>query len=426
MNAGSQHQSTGNVSIGGDHNTFIINQNGMVEIGAQLSASPTVGRGFSKKAVLISALILLILSTIGWSLFFRRSAQKLSVAVNSLESPSTDPPSAKNQAESKPSLMNESIDASTLNEPTVRHIGNPVSDIDDDKRPKVVVATAADFKVSYIQDVLGEVTRIKASVPYLNKLYASQQIPVTFLRDTDFDYKLPRLGISMLNNGDRPVLLSGIRCRIVSSMPDSRPVVIVSDILYNNMEIENRGWGEPQNLSVIIKYWYSLRMKTMAKTNTSVKPNEDLNKYIPQHLKRLLPADEVDEFIIGGHLSFYDYQRRHYKPSFVTNVHIGNNAAEHRRPMLISSGKYSTTLHVGGSCDPEYIPISHLVKPGEGELITLETRVDKSANFELELSLNDSDGTIVATKKILLDAFFPKYEGHLLLKKKMPTYQAVH
>lgn len=433
-NSGIQSQNIGNVTIGGHHNTFVISQDGIADKNGQPSASTMAGRSTAKKAILLLGLMLGVFGVISWRVLHKKTPSTLSVALGTVESPRAIPPTVEASTdapeEDRPSLLDQPADAGLANrskEPiSCSEVGSPPLSNDDDQYPKVYVATEADLSVTYLQEPVGDITHIRAKVPYLDKLYGSKRIPVAYPMDTDFEYKVPQLGISILNNGERPVLLANIRCRLVSSVLDDRPIVIVPDVLYNQMEIESRGWGEPKSLSANIRQWYSISKKKKVKQHVTVVPKEDLSKYIPSALKEDLGELDLAGFVIEGQLSFYDSQGHHYQPSFSTHLVVGRCAGEGRRPALVSSGKYSTMLRVGHGCEPEYIPISHLVKPGEGELITLETRVDKSAKFELELALQDVDGVTVATKRLLLDAFAPKYEAHLLLRKKPPTYKRTH
>jgi hypothetical protein len=69
---------------------------------------------------------------------------------------------------------------------------------------------------------------------------------------------------------------------------------------------------------------------------------------------------------------------------------------------------YDLFLEAGKSKYVKYLPISQVIKPGETDNFLVKIATNKSAQFDLTISLKDTSDSNILVRKVLLDVFVPR------------------
>jgi hypothetical protein len=291
-----------------------------------------------------------------------------------------------------------------LAKPTARVDGPPPAD-------------DADTRVTYEYKRKDGTLEVAYRLPYLEQQRAGKPIRGIMFTHVPFEWELPVLSVKVLNNTTQSVMVTECVVEVVSSVIDVAPVLAVADRTVNGVLLINEGWGDVIDPVLNFKIQRQKKGKDpdsverrMLELPTFAKDKMvRLAKYVPKELEAE-PAVTV-----SGELEFGAAKQRKKVP-FTTTM-IFDTTFEHPVP---PSQEYDLALTAGKAPDTVRVPVAHNLKPGEADQFLLRVASDKSARYELKVSLRRIDDQSLPEQKLVLDVFVPRSGAKRVVKVGAP------
>jgi hypothetical protein len=306
----------------------------------------------------------------------------------------------------------EPIPAPTAAPPVVVELGLAKPPAQPDEP---VDQTDADTRVTYDYRSQNDTLCVSYRLPYLENQRNGKMIRGISFTDVPFHWALPVLSVKVLNNSAQSVMLTECLVEASASTIDTEPVLAIAENTVNGGLIMNEGWGEVIDPVLMFRIHrlkkdedsdtaerHTLELATFAQDKTV-----RLAKYVPQELR------DESAVAVSGELEFGPAKQRKKVP-FRTTMIFQTTFGSPVNP----SQQYDLALTAGKAPAALRIPIAQNLKPGEADQFLLRVASDKSAHYELKLSLRCMDGQQLPAQKLLLDVFVPRTAAKRLEKPK--------
>ena len=264
--------------------------------------------------------------------------------------------------------------------------------------------------LSYSYDRTEQGIQIRPEMPYLSLLARGGPIRDREPSDSPFKWQYPKLSVKVVNNTNRTWLLTEVIVNVKRSEIDRDPVLVIP---YGyGLTFQNEGWGKVKDPRVEFGIAESQACGTPALENASHPLAVSLNSFedaatIPVRLGEEVPQSYEGQEKVCAHgvMKFTTDGGERKTLKFQARVEIGEGgfgAAEE------PSYFYNLFLEAGKQGYPKPVPISQSLQPGEADHFVVRIASDKSARFDLDLSLKDASGRILPLQAVHLDLFVPR------------------
>lgn len=274
--------------------------------------------------------------------------------------------------------------------------------------------------LTYSYDRTGQEIRIRPEMPYLSRLLAGGPIATLEYSDSPFRWQFPKLSVKVVNNTKRTLLLSEAIVEVKRSAIDREPVLVIP---YSyDLVFVNEGWGNVIDPRVEFGIAEKAACATPA-IDDALRPNavsldsfNQASAAIPIRVGGYVPAtfQGQEDVCVYGVIAFTADDRERRSLKFRARVPIGEGgfgAAEE------PSYFYDLFLKAGVTGQSQHVPVSQTIKPGEADHFVFRIAADKSARFDLGLSLRDAGGAIIPLQDVHLDLFVPRSQAGYVVQR---------
>jgi hypothetical protein len=281
--------------------------------------------------------------------------------------------------------------------------------------------------LKYLYERVDDKLRIKYEMPYLTWLSDGSPIePLTEYGrpELKFTWQYPKLAVKVVNNTNRTLLLSEATIEILASEINKEPVLIIQSAWperppLGTFHLVNEGWGDVVNATIT----YEARAENVNEFNfkkskgvinvgtfsdeaeITIVPNIPF-KYDCSHNSQYQLVD------VSGVIKYETEYHEKRENKFKTKVVIG--VCRELQGAMVESSEYDVMLEAGKANYTRNMPIAQEVKAGETDYFIFQLATNKSARFDLRLSLREAGGVRLPSKSILIDVFIPRYAVEFL------------
>lgn len=301
--------------------------------------------------------------------------------------------------------------------------------------PNATIPLPLESTLKYVYERIDDTLRIKYELPYLALLSSGGPIQ-SFSRisiNSKFTWQYPKLAFKVVNNTSRTVFLSEATIEVTGSQLNKEPIVIIDNRFQyefggeihtqqlGSFHVVNEGWGKLVNAS--LTYQATTRGTTKCRFK-GASGSIYLGTLSDRADVVIVPKEDEDECIKAGE-SFkyvdvtgsiqYETEDHHYQVlQFTTYVHLGS--IRYQLGVVSVNAKYDVMLEVEKGRYVIRVPIAQEIKPGETDHFLLNIAGDKSARFDLRVSLRETNGISLPNKNVSLDLFKPHSEARRTLR----------
>lgn len=274
-----------------------------------------------------------------------------------------------------------------------------------------------------------ESVRIAATLPYRDLLARGG---VVMGGGAYIDWQWPRLSVKVINNSERTIYLEQILFEVKESEIDIEPIIMVREVLQQpaTFSVVNYGWGVAQTPEIEVAItelaacadtaWRELPMSALSLADAQ--PYQHRYEGVSGSPQFGAPGTEtlfnVGQLVPGslagqpmacllGVMSYRNEAGAEQRFRFKTQVSL-----EGLGPLagLGISAEYAIYLEAGKSGYVKTRDISLEIPPGRAEHFLLRVSTDKSARFDLSVSLRAVGGELIAVDDVTLDVLSPIYD----------------
>jgi hypothetical protein len=262
-------------------------------------------------------------------------------------------------------------------------------------------------------------------LPYLDAIAHGREVRGKFLFGGGgvLPWEFPELSVKIANNSSENVLFSRAQVEVSSSTVDERsiPVFAINPFNVNHILIHNEGWGAIRDASIRYRFvpasvydshgtpTLDLAHAAMQKLGTIVRDvNVDVGRDVPRNLRSERAATAVGIFEYTTNPA-----GRKVSVPFKTVVPLIQPP-----PLGPPGGQetYDVLLEAGRSGYTRTIPLTESAKAGETRVFKLRVATEKSARFDIRVSLTTTSGKTTAPHRFVIDIFKPSFSGGPLLR----------
>jgi hypothetical protein len=271
--------------------------------------------------------------------------------------------------------------------------------------------------------------RIASALPYRDLLARGG---VVMGGGAYIDWEWPRLSVKVINNSERTIVLDQILLEVKESAIDSEPIIMVREVLQQpaTFSVVNYGWGVARTPEIEVAItelaacadtaWRELPMSALSLADAQPYQHRyegvsgspqfgapgtealfDVGQLVPGSLARQRMA------CLLGVMSYRNDAGAEQAFRFKTQISL-----EGLGPLagLGISAEYAIYLEAGKSGYVKTREISLEIPPGRAEHFLLRVSTDKSARFDLSVSLRAVGGELIAVDDVTLDVLTPIYD----------------
>jgi hypothetical protein len=250
-------------------------------------------------------------------------------------------------------------------------------------------------------------------MPYLSLLARGGPIAALSYSDSPFRWQFPKLSVKVVNNTDRTLLLSEAIIDVKRSAIDRDPVLVIP---YSyDLVLVNEGWGNVNDPRVELGI---ADVEACADPALDGAPRQHavaLDSFlesatVPIRVGGYVPQDFAgqNEVCVYGVIAYTTDDREARSLKLRARVPIdegGFGAAEE------PSYYYDVFLEAGKAGRSKAVSVSQSIKPGEADHFVFRIASDKSARFDLGLSLRDAGGALLPLQDVHLELFVPRSQA---------------
>jgi len=287
------------------------------------------------------------------------------------------------------------------------------SPYDSDKVP-------SETTVRYYYDRHDDVLEIDYELPYLSLLMKGG--PIRPLPSLGFSWWFPKLSIKVVNNTDRTLFLTETAIEVLSSEVNSEPLIVIHNgdhmdagetylQLLGGFYITNEGWGDVRD-AVVDYQLVTNKSGGRPDLNGSIGMVR-LGTFSERAIVQLLasPSNPYEECRKGGSTSIdvmgslsYEterYEKRRTAFQVVMPLVVCGGPAG----PSIASSQYNVVLESDKSGYVKRVPIAQELKPGATDHFLIQLGSDKSAKFDLNISLLAAGRVTMQRKRVSIEIF---------------------
>lgn len=255
--------------------------------------------------------------------------------------------------------------------------------------------------------------QIRPEMPYLSLLARGGPVRDRMFSDSPFKWQFPKLSVKVVNNTNRTLLLTEVIVNVKRSEIDRNPVLVIP---YGyDLTFQNEGWGRVKDPRVELGIAKAQACGTPALESAPRPFSLSLDSFadavtIPVRLGEKVPRsyEGQEDVCAHGVMTFTTDAGEQKALKFQARVVIGEGgfgAAEE------PSYFYDLLLEAGKQGYSKPVPISQSLRPGEADHFVVRIASDKSARFDLDLSLKDASGRVLPLQTVHLDLFVPRSQA---------------
>lgn len=263
--------------------------------------------------------------------------------------------------------------------------------------------------------------QVRPEMPYLTLLERGGPIRDLFFSDSPFKWQFPKLSIKAVNNTNRTLLLTEIVVNVTRSEIDSEPVLVIP---YSyDLTFQNEGWGKVNNPRADFGIADARACGTPAleraprPISVSLASFDQASAPIPVRLGENVPMEYEgqEDVCVHGVMKYTTDGGEPRELKFQAKVVIGEGGfGGAEEPSYF----YNLFLEAGKAGYSKPVSISQSIQPGDADHFVLRIASDKSAKFDLDLSLKDAGGKVLPLQTVHLDLFVPRSQAGYAAAKR--------
>jgi len=272
----------------------------------------------------------------------------------------------------------------------------------------VDVSGGPDCHLTYRAERLDGRLTVHHGMPYLEEARAGRPLKGLLYTWSPFAWRFPALNIRVASRGALPLHLAEAVLHVRDSTPILEPIPVFTDMTRMAIELCNEGWAPLEDAELEFKLsasdaeegaisLFEEETFTVALGSIAERAQVSLAGKVPPHLANTETA------VVTGSLRYTAGGQARKNP-FRTRVLIGQRIGRGVKP----SAEYSVLLTAGQAPTTRLVPLAQEIGPGETDLFSLVIGSDRSASYELDLSLNVFDAPPIALGDIRLEIFVPR------------------
>lgn len=258
------------------------------------------------------------------------------------------------------------------------------------------------------------VQRIVFSAPYLAQLKAGGPVAGFNLLGVPFQWRFPRLSVTVANNTRGVMVLSEARVEVLSAEALNEIIPLFEDLSIGRLVIRNEGWADVVSPRVSLELSDAQRAgevglfapKTVAVDLPSFGERVEipLEGYLTAALKRSQLLQVVGTLEYGPAGSRRTVQ-------FRTRVSMQVRAAVGMLP----SYTYEVKLGVAEGRVVKQVGLAQKIAAGDADHFALRIASDRSARYRLRIDFVTAGGEIIKGQDVSMDIFVPRSPAHVVL-----------
>lgn len=269
------------------------------------------------------------------------------------------------------------------------------------------------FQLKYFYKKVDDKLIIDYHLPYLDVIEKEGIVyGVDFIGESPFRYYFPRVGVIVNNPSKSPLTISEVVARIDKSELDASPIIVVEEQLLTPylFTVHNCGWGDAQILdmnigfasisnygnSSVFERGFDFKIDPFSLKD---KENFYVKDIIPENLKN------HSRIICYGVFNYSTEDSKTKKLFFIVKIQIEKPYPGRYIP---ASKIYDLKLVAGKSGYTERIPTFQHIKPKSVDRFDIRVTTDKSAYYELNLSLIKENNEELSSQDINISIFRSK------------------
>lgn len=286
------------------------------------------------------------------------------------------------------------------------------------ERTDAAIAAISDiYAVSYRSARDASALRIAYSLPYLDKIRGAEPVAgVPFGLTSRLGWRFPELSFKIVNNTERTASINEIRVVVKRGRLNDEPIPIIFSGTNMNLVTRNEGWGD-----VIDPIWRLLAAPVdscevsfpdLTAAQLIKRASFSLSDQVP-----VLPIVDsglraAKEVCVFGALEYGEPEHRKTL-RFHTTVYIGMISHE----AMPATAEYRLVLRAGKP-DTYVVPVDQQLAPGTADHFVLIVTADRSASFDLEISLGTTGSPVTLPGNVSLDLLVPRSVGQTLVTRR--------
>lgn len=271
-----------------------------------------------------------------------------------------------------------------------------------------------DLTVSYHYMRTERGVAISPVMPYLDLLAMGGPIKGFHYWWSPFAWQYPGLSVEIVNNTKNTMFFNELVVRVNGSQVNREPVLLVEENFYNvgNFDLINEGWGNAVNPTLdfdILPVGACDQQPSMSGTSRhiAIEPISDRSRI---KIAPLVPDSLHNETLVcvAGNIRYENESHARRAIKFSTRVSLVPPGPGAPAP---PSYLYDLFLEAGKSGYTTRVPIAQKIAAQDVDHFLLRIGTDKSAHFELNISLRRIGGAELAMPPVFLDIFVPRSQS---------------